>query len=203
MSYLKPKSFLTKIALLLLCCSFCQAQTTGTASSPVANAAPTNGATASGFRIYDNQGIPDDIEVIRDIVCGVGGEKILKINIIRQKKQGTKLLPVIVYLPGGGFLRSDKEVATGRLAALAQRGYIGVAAQYRTSSEAPFPAQIEDAKCAIRFLRAKAKDYNIDPDHIGVWGASAGGLLAGLLGTTEGISRLEGKGGWGEYSSRV
>jgi acetyl esterase/lipase len=159
--------------------------------------------TASGFRIYDNQHLPDDIEVIRDIVYGQGGALTLKLNIVRQKNQAGPPRPVIVYFPGGGWVTSDKEVATGRLAALAQHGFTGVAVRFRTSGEGKFPAQIEDSKCAIRFLRAKAAAYHLDPDRIGVWGASAGGTLAALLGTTPGLAALEGTGGWPEYSSRV
>ncbi|MCM8803485.1 MAG: alpha/beta hydrolase, partial [Candidatus Omnitrophica bacterium] len=69
--------------------------------------------------------------------------------------------------------------------------------------EAKFPAQIEDCKCAIRFLRANAEKYNIDSEKIGVWGTSAGGHLASLLGITGDFKEFEGKGGWEGYSSKV
>lgn len=84
-----------------------------------------------------------------------------------------------------------------------QRGYFGVTIQIRTSSEAVFPAQLEDAKCAIRFLRAKAKDYNLDVERIGVWGESSGGHITALVGLTGDVKELEGTGGWSEFSSRV
>jgi acetyl esterase/lipase len=71
------------------------------------------------------------------------------------------------------------------------------------SQHATFPAQIEDCKAAIRWLRANAAKYHFDPDHIGVWGASAGGHLVALLGTTGGMKELEGKEGKLEESSRV
>jgi acetyl esterase/lipase len=71
------------------------------------------------------------------------------------------------------------------------------------SQESIFPAQIEDSKCAIRFLRAKAKEYNLDPNRIGVWGGSAGGHLSALLGTSANVKKLEGAGGWSDQSSRV
>jgi acetyl esterase/lipase len=74
---------------------------------------------------------------------------------------------------------------------------------YRLSQHATFPAQIEDCKAAIRWLRANAKTYQLDPDHIGAWGASAGGHLVALLGTTGGVKELEGKGSNAEQSSRV
>lgn len=71
------------------------------------------------------------------------------------------------------------------------------------TGEAPFPAQIEDCKCAIRYLRAHANKYNIDPDRIAVGGSSAGGHLVALLGTSGGVKVLEGVGGWADQSSRV
>jgi acetyl esterase/lipase len=78
-----------------------------------------------------------------------------------------------------------------------------VTIDYRLTGVASFPAQIEDCKCAIRFLRARAKEYKINPDSIGVWGSSAGGHLVSLLGTSGGVAEFEGEGGWTGYSSRV
>ena len=73
----------------------------------------------------------------------------------------------------------------------------------RWCSTAPFPAQIEDCKAAVRWLRANAGKYNLDADRIGVWGMSAGGHLAALLGTSGGVPELEGSGDNMQYSSRV
>jgi hypothetical protein len=74
---------------------------------------------------------------------------------------------------------------------------------YRLSQHAAFPAQIEDCKVAVRWLRANAKTYNLNSERIGVWGASAGGHLVALLGTSGGIADLEGKGGNAGQSRRV
>ena len=74
---------------------------------------------------------------------------------------------------------------------------------YRLSQHAVFPAQIEDCKAAIRWLRANAAKYHIDADHIGVWGSSAGGHLVAMLGTTGNVKELEGTGGNLDQSSRV
>jgi len=161
------------------------------------------GTTPSGFRIYDNQALPDDIEVIKDVAYGHGGAKVLRLNIVRQKQPDGAPRPVILYIPGGGWLTADKDVALGRLAALAQRGYLGASIEFRTVREGVMPAQVEDCKCAVRFLRAHAAAYHLDPDRIGVWGASAGGHLAALLGLTADDATLEGSGGWPEFSSRV
>jgi acetyl esterase/lipase len=74
---------------------------------------------------------------------------------------------------------------------------------YRLSQHAAFPAQIEDCKAAIRWLRANAKTYNLNTERIGAWRASAGGHLVALLGTSGGTADLEGKGGNADQSSRV
>jgi acetyl esterase/lipase len=84
-----------------------------------------------------------------------------------------------------------------------RRGYAVASINYRLSQHAPFPAQIHDCKAAVRFLRAGAAKYNINPDRIGVWGGSAGGHLAALLGTSGDVKELEGNGESTGVSSRV
>ncbi|MCL5099400.1 MAG: alpha/beta hydrolase [Candidatus Omnitrophica bacterium] len=147
--------------------------------------------------------LPDDIELVRDVKFGEGGQRPLKMIILRPKQAPKDPMPVIVYIFGGGWRSGNPDQGIVPLTRFAQRGYFCASIDYRLSQEALFPAQIEDCKCAIRFLRAKAKEYNLDPDHIGVWGPSAGGHLAALLGTTGDVKELEGNGGWAEYSSRV
>ena len=82
-------------------------------------------------------------------------------------------------------------------------GYAVASINYRLSGEAIYPAQIHDAKAAVRFLRANAATYNLDPDKFGAWGASAGGNLVSLLGTTCGVAELEGDLGNNDQSSCV
>ena len=147
--------------------------------------------------------IPDDVELIKDIAYSQDGNVKHKLDILRLKAPSKEPMPVIVWIHGGGFRGGSKTSGYSRLLRFFQRGYLGVSIDYRFSTEAIFPAQLEDCKCAIRFLRAKAKDYNLDPDHIGVWGGSAGGNLVAMLGTTGGVKEFEGKGGWEDQSSRV
>jgi acetyl esterase/lipase len=147
--------------------------------------------------------LPDSIELLRDVEFGTGGNRPLKMHILRPKTPPRDAMPVIVWIHGGGWQKGSKESGIPRLASFAERGYFCASAEYRLSDEAIFPAQIEDCKCAIRFLRAKAKQFKIDPDRVGVWGSSAGGHLVALLGTSDYVKELEGKGGWAEYSSRV
>jgi acetyl esterase/lipase len=110
-------------------------------------------------------------------------------------------LPVIVWIHGGGWRNGRKEKCPA--VALVQDGYAVASIDYRLSRTAPFPAQIEDCKAAVRWLRANAAKYNLDADRIGVWGMSAGGHLAALLGTSGGVPELEGSGDNMQYSSRV
>ncbi len=94
----------------------------------------------------------------------------------------TKAAPLIVWIHGGGWEQGSHHQNPAR--AMAERGYAVASIGYRLSSQAKYPAQIEDCKAAIRWLRAHAAEYGIDPGRIGIWGASAGGHLAALLGTT-------------------
>jgi len=98
-----------------------------------------------------------------------------------------KPLPIIVWVHGGGWDMGDRHDRTA--VPLTAYGYAVASIDYRLSQQATFPAQIEDCKGAVRWLRANAKKYDLDPDHVGVWGASAGGHLVALLGTTGGEHR--------------
>jgi len=111
-------------------------------------------------------------------------------------------MPAVLWLHGGGWERGDKNGNSGALM-LADAGFVTASIFYRLSGDSPFPADIQDCKCAIRYLRANASTYGIDPDRIGVAGASAGGHLAELVATADDKAGLEGDGGWESVSSRV
>jgi acetyl esterase/lipase len=95
--------------------------------------------------------------------------------------------PVVVYIHGGSWQEGDKKTALYMpvFTDLQAGGFLIAAINYRLAPEHTFPAQIEDARCAIRFLRVHAIEYNLDPLKIGVIGDSAGGHLAALLGLTD------------------
>jgi acetyl esterase/lipase len=110
----------------------------------------------------------------------------------------------VVLIHGGAFMMGDKSGEASNAAALVANGIAAVSINYRLSSEAIFPAQIQDCKAAVRFLRANATKYNLNPDKIGSWGASAGGNLSSLLGTSSGVAELEGASlGNSGFSSKV
>ncbi|MBL9151917.1 MAG: alpha/beta hydrolase [Verrucomicrobiales bacterium] len=130
------------------------------------------------------------------------GERELALDLYRPRERGPAL-PAIVCIHGGGWFKGDRSAMTFLAQALAARGYVAVTVSYRLSGEAKFPAAIQDAKAAVRWLRAHAADYGIDGSRVGVTGLSAGGHLAALLTTSGGVAELEGNGGHADQSSAV
>ncbi|MFZ4573421.1 MAG: alpha/beta fold hydrolase [Phycisphaerales bacterium] len=114
---------------------------------------------------------------------------------VYQATTGTGPRPVVLWIHGGGWSGgTHNQVPTFALDLRAQ-GITVVSVEYRLSGQAIFPAQIEDVKGAVRYLRAHAAQFNIDPTRIGAWGSSAGGHLAALLATSGGVAELEGDSG--------
>jgi acetyl esterase/lipase len=143
--------------------------------------------------------VPDGVKRTANVEYAKVGEKKLLLDLyIPEKAEGP--LPVVVGIFGGAWLGGSKEQAQG--VRLSGRGYAVVTPNYRLSGEAVFPAQIEDCKAAVRWVRANAKKYNLDPDRIGAIGHSAGGHLASLLGTSAGVKDFE-KGDNQDLSSKV
>jgi acetyl esterase/lipase len=112
--------------------------------------------------------------------------------------------PVVLWIHGGGWSGGSNEPAPGFTTQLLNRGIALASIKYRLTGDAIAPAQIHDAKGAVRFLRANASTYNIDPLRFGAWGSSAGGHLAALLATSGGVAAAEGNiGGNLTQSSRI
>ncbi len=148
--------------------------------------------------------LADKIAVETDVEYGKAGERSLKLDVIRPKQESPEPRPCIVWIHGGGWQNGNKSSGTQRLGALVSSGdYVGVSVGYRLTDVASWPAQIHDCKAAIRWVRANAKKYNINPDKMGVWGSSAGGHLVSLLGTSGDVAELEGENGTPGVSSRV
>ncbi|MEW6306039.1 MAG: alpha/beta hydrolase [Verrucomicrobiota bacterium] len=141
------------------------------------------------------------VETVRDIEYAQAEGHSLKLDLYRPREFSGRL-PVVIWIHGGAWRNGSKDNCP--IDFLAARGLAVVSLDYRLSNVATFPAQIHDCKGAVRWLRAHADTYHLDPDHIGVLGASAGGHLAALLGTTAGNTELEGTvGGNLEYPSHV
>jgi acetyl esterase/lipase len=158
------------------------------------------GAIAQSTRAQPWSAAMTNAAVQRNLVYKRVNGTVLALNLYRPKEVSGPL-PVVIWIHGGGWRRGGKEQCPA--VALVRDGYAVASIDYRLTSTAPFPAQIEDCKAAVRWLRANASTYGLDPDHIGVWGMSAGGHLAALLGTSGDVPELEGDGDNTEYSSRV
>jgi acetyl esterase/lipase len=144
--------------------------------------------------------LPGETRVIKDIQYGQAEGKRLFLDMyIPVNKKG--LLPLVVWIHGGGWRSGSKESCRPALELL-QYGYAVASISYRLTGIASFPAQIEDCKLAVRFLRGNAEHYGIDPERIGAWGSSAGGHLASMLGTAGEVKEFD-RGDYLEFSSKV
>ena len=123
-------------------------------------------------------------------------------DIVRPRDSGVRH-PAVLCIHGGGFRAGSRKGYLAQCVRLAQQGYVAATADYRLAPAAPFPAAVEDAKAAVRYLRANAARLGIDPDRIGVMGGSAGGHLVLFLGVTGGVAQFEGDGPNRDQSSRV
>jgi acetyl esterase/lipase len=143
--------------------------------------------------------LPEGVEFVYDLQYVEGGHERNRLDLYLPKNAKGRV-PVIVWV-SGGWVGGDKKWC--EIVPFAASGYAVASIDCRLSKDAVFPAQIEDCKAAIRWLRASAAKYRLDADHIGVVGSSDGGHLAALLGTTAGVKELEGNGGNLGQSSRV
>jgi acetyl esterase/lipase len=124
---------------------------------------------------------PDADGAVRDAAYVPGGHERQVLDLYLPK--APKGAPLVVWVHGGAWRGGSKANPPALALALVKEGYAVASVNYRLSQHAAFPAQVEDCKAAVRWLRANAKTYGYDPDRVGVWGASAGGHLAALLGT--------------------
>jgi acetyl esterase/lipase len=126
----------------------------------------------------------------------------LQVNLARPKS-GEGPFPAVVCIHGGGFRAGHRDGYNTLCLRLAERGYVAITVSYRLAPKYQFPAAVHDVKAAVRWLRANAGKYHVDPQRIGVTGGSAGGHLAQFLGVTAGVRQFEGEGGHPEQSSAV
>jgi len=158
-------------------------------------------ATPTAISTVSDTHPPAGITVLHDVVIGTGGDRDLHAEIAYPTKEDG-LLPAVIYIHGGGWSAGSHKQST-ILLKLAREGFFAASIEYRLSKEAKWPAQIQDCKLGVRWLRANAAQYHVDPNRIGVWGVSAGGHLVACLGTMADIKEYEGQGGYPGISSAV
>jgi len=127
------------------------------------------------------------------------------LDLILPVKEMKEPLPVVAFIHGGGWRNGDRKRSINKIRAFAESGnYAAVSIGYRLTGESQWPTQIHDCKAAIRWIRANAEEYGIDPDRIAVWGSSAGGHLVAMLGTSGDVPAMDGSLGPNKkVSSRV
>ncbi|MDY6304112.1 MAG: alpha/beta hydrolase [Succiniclasticum sp.] len=113
----------------------------------------------------------------------------MKMDILQPKSE-TKL-PAVVYVTGGGFINANKDNGIQLRMHLAEAGYVVASIQYRVAPTARFPEPLEDVKSAIRYLKAHADQFGVDPERVGIIGGSAGGYLTAMAATTSGTTTFD------------
>ena len=146
--------------------------------------------------------LAQDIDFKQDIEYGEGGGDKLKLDLATPRNLSAKA-PAIVAIHGGGWAAGDKRDFDDAIKQFAKAGYVSISINYRHAPKHVFPAQVEDSKCAVRWLRAHADEMHVNPERIGSFGASAGGHLAMIVGVMDSADGLEGSGGWSDQSSKV
>lgn len=146
------------------------------------------------------QSAPGDIDLFPDLTFGEAGGEQLKVDVATPRGKGP--FPAILAVHGGGWVAGNRKEMGPLVVELAKNGYVAASVEYRLAPGHKFPAQIEDVKRCVRWLRANAAKYKIDPERIGAVGVSAGAHLVALLGTSSPKDKLEGPGDE-RQSSRV
>jgi acetyl esterase/lipase len=152
------------------------------------------------------ENLPEGLVEHRDIIYTTlentrFGDRDLHLDIFRPA--GDKKLPVLIMIHGGGWSSGDKSMEIPLAQQIAARGYVTITVEYQLSPEALYPAAVHNIKAALRWTKAHAKKYDIDPEKIAISGSSAGGQLAALIGLTPGLEKFEGNQGYDEYSTHV
>ena len=134
--------------------------------------------------------LPEGVTAHRDLAYVKDGHRLQALDLfVPARRSGP--VPLIIFVHGGGWIGGTKDNCPPLRAGFTDRGFAVASINYRLSSDAIFPAQIEDCKAAVRWLRAHATEYGLDPEHFAAWGSSAGGQLVALLGTSGGVKEFE------------
>jgi acetyl esterase/lipase len=160
------------------------------------------GLIACGGSAFAAPNVPETVIWEEGIEYTNPDDQHLQLNLARPKT-GDGPFPAVICIHGGGFRAGKRDGYNDLCVRLAERGYVAATISYRLAPKYQFPAAVHDTKAAVRWMRANAKKYHVDPARIGVTGGSAGGHLAQFLGVTANVPQFEGTGGNPEQSSAV
>lgn len=189
---------MTVVALVAaVCAAQAQAQVQP-APAPEAYTAETTYAKLAPrypFIRIASRAVPATVRAVTDVTYVRRGAHDLQLDLYLPAARAAAPLPAIVFVHGGGWRTGVRANFAPMALRLAERGYAAATIRYRLSGEAPYPAAVHDVKAAVRWMRAHAATYGIDPDRIAVAGGSAGGQIAALAGSTNGEARFDPDGG--------
>jgi len=163
---------------------------------------PASAPTNQGHRTNEPFVLPPGVVAARDLIY-TGGQNIGQTLDLYRPASGAGPFPGVIFIHGGAWSAGSKADFQRQASYLATQGYVCISINYRLSQQAPYPAALYDAKAAVRWMRANAAEYGIDPNRLAAVGGSSGGQLAALLGTTASVKTMEGDGGNPSFSSRV
>lgn len=146
--------------------------------------------------------LPNGVAFHPDLTYARYGERELHLDLFAPK-DGAGPFPAVVFVHGGGWSGGSKLEYRAMAQQLAARGYVTACIAYRLSGEAKFPAAVQDGKAAVRWLRASAGKYRVDPERIGAVGGSSGGHLVCMMATAGHVAAFEGDGGNGAFPSAI
>lgn len=141
--------------------------------------------------------------LIEEIQYGLADDFPLMATLYKPQNRPLKPAPAIVYIHGGGFTGGERDQFEANAAYFTNHGYVGLCISYRLAPKDKFPAQVQDAKCAVRYLRANAVKLNIDPERIAICGASAGGCISALVAYAQDVKEFANQGGNLGFSDQV
>ncbi len=207
--YLFHKKVCSIISLLLVYCSAFSQYTNTT--FPIDTSYSINGQYKKYVKNYPyliplKDETPQGVMEKRNVVYATlentkYGKRELHLDLFAPEKKGT--YPALILVHGGGWHAGNKSILVPLAQMIAKKGFVTVSVEYQLQPEAPYPAAVHNIKAAIRWMRAHAKDYQIDADKIAIGGGSAGGHLASLVGMTNGLESFEGDMGNPSFSSYV
>ena len=144
--------------------------------------------------------LPENVLFERNIEYANPDGQHLQLNLARPRS-GSGPFPAVLCIHGGGFRAGTRDGYDKLCVSLAEHNFVAATITYRLAPKYQFPAAVHDTKAAVRWFRANAAKYNLDPKRVGVTGGSAGGHLAQFLGVTDGVTEFEGDQNLGFSSS--